>query len=58
MGFSDGLVLDAPQLRMHYPKLILAAVFEIPYIVLMVALGLPMGAPCHYTSAWFLFCKT
>jgi len=43
-GASDGLVLDAPQLRMHYPKLILAAIFEVPYVVMLVALGLPVSA--------------
>lgn len=49
LGTRDGLVLDAPPLRMHYPKLILAALFQIPYIVLMVALGLPISAltPCE-----------
>ena len=48
LGTRDGLVLDAPPLRMHYPKLILAALFQIPYVVLMVALGLPISAlaPC------------
>jgi len=43
-GASDGLVLDAPHLRMHYPKLILAAIFEVPYVVMLVALGLPVSA--------------
>ena len=45
MSGKDGLVLDAPQLRMHYPKLILAMLFEVPYIVMMAALALPESAP-------------
>ena len=50
LGTRDGLVLDAPQLRMHWPKLVLAALFQIPYVVLMVALGLPVSAltPCDF----------
>lgn len=51
---KDGLVLDAPQLRMHYPKLILAMVFEIPYIVMMAALALPESAapPVQVHGTW------
>lgn len=32
-GKEDAIILDAPQLGMHAPKIILWAIFEVPYVL-------------------------
>ncbi|EIE18442.1 hypothetical protein COCSUDRAFT_68209 [Coccomyxa subellipsoidea C-169] len=49
-GRADAIVLDAPQWRTHSPKLILWAIFEIPYVLELTDIFSPFYAEKRYIT--------